>query len=72
MTEPVFCDAIIGVNRSLNMRIAFQLQKLKRKHEELARAVEKAQKAPGFDTFQIINWKKQKLRIKEEIHKLSS
>tara|TARA_B100000700_G_C14334536_1_gene529769 strand:- start:95 stop:259 length:165 start_codon:yes stop_codon:yes gene_type:complete len=54
------------------MRIALHLQNLQKKHEELSRAVEKAQKAPGFNNFEIVNLKKQKLRIKEEIHRLSS
>ena len=34
-------------------------------------AVERAQRAPGSDDLQIAEWKKQKLKIKEEIERLT-
>ncbi len=33
--------------------------------------VERAQRAPGSDDLQIAEWKKQKLKIKEEIERLT-
>lgn len=48
------------------------LDALKRKHSEMSDAVEKAQRAPGIDDLQVASMKKQKLRLKEEITKLSS
>lgn len=53
------------------MTIASHLQELRKKHETLSDMVEKAQRAPGSDDLQIAEWKKQKMKIKEEIAKLS-
>ena len=44
---------------------------LKRKHQHLSDAVEEAQRAPGMDDLHIAELKKQKLRLKEEIVRLS-
>ncbi|QRF67740.1 YdcH family protein [Ponticoccus alexandrii] len=54
------------------MSLSSHLQELKRKHSSLSTAVEQAQRAPGIDDLHIADLKKQKLRIKEEITRLSS
>lgn len=53
------------------MSLSSHLQELKRKHHALSEAVEEAQRAPSTDDLLIADLKKQKLRIKEEITRLS-
>lgn len=53
------------------MSLTSHLQELKRKHQTLSEEVEQAQRAPGFDDLAIASLKKQKLRLKEEIERLS-
>ncbi|SPH23372.1 hypothetical protein DEA8626_02436 [Defluviimonas aquaemixtae] len=53
------------------MSLGSHLQELQRKHQHLSEAVEEAQRHPGYDDLAIAEMKKQKLRIKEEIHRLS-
>ncbi len=53
------------------MTVASHIAELKKKHEHLSEMVEKAQRAPGSDDLEIANLKKQKLKIKEEIERLS-
>jgi hypothetical protein len=55
----------------MEMTIASHLQELRKKHETLSAMVEEAQRSPGSDDLQIAEWKKQKLKIKEEITRLS-
>ncbi len=54
------------------MSLSSHLQELKRKHASLSAAVEEAQRAPGIDGLHIAEMKRQKLRLKEEITRLSS
>ncbi len=54
------------------MSVVAHVQELRKKHEALSQAVEQAQKTTSADTLHIVDLKKQKLRIKEEIIKLSS
>ncbi len=54
------------------MSVSAHVDQLKKKHEILSEAVEAAQRAPGTDDLAIADLKKQKLRIKEEITRLSS
>jgi hypothetical protein len=54
------------------MSLTSHLQELRRKHEMLDRQVEAAQRSPSADTLAIAELKKQKLRLKEEITRLSS
>ena len=54
------------------MALSSHLQELKRKHQVLSDAVEEAQRAPGTNDFDIADMKKQKLRLKEEIERLSA
>lgn len=53
------------------MSLSSHLQELKRKHRALEDEVVQAQRAPGTDDLHIANLKRQKLRIKEEITRLS-
>lgn len=54
------------------MSLSSHLQELKKKHQSLSEAVEEAQRAPGTSDLQIADLKKQKLRLKEEITRLST
>lgn len=54
------------------MSVNGHVEQLKKKHESLSEAVEEAQRAPGIDDLAIADLKKQKLRIKEEITRLSA
>ena len=54
------------------MSIGSHLEELKKKHEHLKTEVAAAQRAPGFDELALVDLKKQKLRLKEEIYRLSS
>ena len=54
------------------MSVTSHVDQLKKKHESLSQAVEAAQRSPGTDDLMIADLKKQKLRIKEEISRLSS
>lgn len=53
------------------MTIASHLVELRRKHDTLSEMVEKAQRSPATDALKIAELKKQKLRLKEEISRLS-
>ncbi|GGB94535.1 DUF465 domain-containing protein [Marivita lacus] len=53
------------------MSLTSHLQELKRKHKTLSEEVEQAQRAPGIDDLTVASMKKQKLRLKEEIERLS-
>lgn len=53
------------------MNLASRVQELRRKHETLSKRVEEAQRQPGTDGLMIAELKKQKLRLKEEIERLS-
>jgi hypothetical protein len=54
------------------MSIVSHVQQLQKKHEALSTQIEQAQRSPATDDIHITELKKQKLRIKEEINKLSS
>ena len=53
------------------MTISSHLTELKRKHHALSEKVEAEQKSPGSDDLSIAELKKQKLRLKEEISRLT-
>ena len=53
------------------MSLTSHLAELKRKHQSLSDEVENAQRMPGADTLLIADLKKQKLKLKEEIARLS-
>lgn len=54
------------------MALNAHLETLKRKHQDLSDAVEMAQRSPGHDDLEVATMKKEKLRLKEEITRLSS
>ena len=54
------------------MSLSSHLQELRKKHEHLSQEVEEAQRSPSFDDLQLTALKKQKLKIKEEIERLSA
>lgn len=53
------------------MSLSSHLQELRRKHSALSEKVEAAQRSPATDDLAIAELKKQKLRLKEEIERLS-
>ncbi len=54
------------------MSVSSHLTELKKKHQHLSLEVEEAQRAPGVDGLHVATLKKQKLKLKEEIERLSS
>lgn len=54
------------------MSLSSHLEQLKKKHQSLSDEVEAVQRAPGTPDLQIAVLKKEKLRLKEEITRLSS
>ncbi len=53
------------------MTISSHLSELKRKHDALSQEVEAAQRSPGAEDLSIVELKKRKLRLKEEISRLT-
>jgi hypothetical protein len=53
------------------MSLSSHLQELRNKHDTLSQEVEQAQRSPAFEDIQITALKRQKLKIKEEIERLS-
>ncbi len=54
------------------MTLSSHIHELKKKHQTLTEAVEQAQRSPSTDDLKIADLKKQKLRLKEEITRLSA
>ena len=54
------------------MSLDSHLTELRRKHETLSSKIEQEQRQPGSDELTIASMKKEKLRLKEEITKISS
>ena len=53
------------------MNLSSRIQELRKKHDILSTKVETAQRNPGADALEISDLKKQKLRLKEEITRLT-
>lgn len=53
------------------MSVASHVQELRKKHQTLSEAVERAQRQPGTDDLTLTQMKREKLRLKEEIARLS-
>ncbi len=53
------------------MSVVSHVEELRKKHNALSEAVEKAQKSPGTSDLDIVAMKREKLRLKEEITRLS-
>ena len=54
------------------MALNGHLETLKRKHTAMSEAVEDAQRSPSVDGLEVATMKKEKLRLKEEITRLSN
>ena len=54
------------------MALTVHLENLRKKHRDMSEAVEAAQRAPGTDGLELTSMKKEKMRLKEEITRLSS
>ncbi len=54
------------------MSLASHVETLKRKHEKLESTICEAERHPGVDHLEVAAMKKKKLRVKEEIEKLST
>ncbi len=54
------------------MSLGSHLTELKKKHQTLSAEIEDAESSPGADDLQINELKKQKLRLKDEIHRLET
>ena len=53
------------------MSVASHVEELRKKHQVLSETVEKEQKSPGSSDTRIKAMKREKLRLKEEISRLS-
>lgn len=53
------------------MSLSSHLEELRKKHETLSERVMSVQQSPGSSDLEITELKKQKLRLKEEIKRLS-
>ena len=53
------------------MTLGSHITELKKKHNQLSDQVKKIQNRPSADDLKVISLKKQKLKIKEEIERLS-
>lgn len=53
------------------MTVASHVEELRRKHQSLSEAVEVAERSPGSDNVSITRMKKEKMRLKEEITRLT-
>ena len=54
------------------MSLTSHLSELRKKHESLSDKIEVEQRSPGSDDLTVANLKKEKLRLKEEIEKISA
>ncbi len=53
------------------MSMSSHIQELRKKHQSLSDRVEQAQRYPGISDLDISQLKKEKLRLKEQIERLS-
>jgi hypothetical protein len=53
------------------MSLTAHLETLKKKHCDMSEAIEAAQRAPSIDGLEVADMKKQKMRLKEQINRLS-
>jgi len=52
------------------MTVTSHVEQLRRKHQTLSEEVAEAQRNVGVDSLRVVELKKQKLRLKEEIERL--
>ncbi len=53
------------------MSVSAHVMELKKKHDSLSTEVEAAQRAPSTDPLHVASLKRQKLKLKDEIERLS-
>lgn len=53
------------------MSVESHVQELRRKHQSLSNQIEAAHRSPAMDDLSILQMKKEKLRLKEEIARLT-
>ncbi|TRD21701.1 YdcH family protein [Palleronia caenipelagi] len=53
------------------MSVSAHVEELRKKHQALSSRVEEAQRSPATSDFEIQQMKREKLRIKEEIERLT-
>ncbi|AGT07622.1 YdcH family protein [Paracoccus aminophilus] len=53
------------------MSVTSHVEELRRKHQSLTVAVEAAERNPGRDSLDITKMKREKMRLKEEISRLT-
>jgi hypothetical protein len=68
----LWCTLISTNSKENDMSLNSHLTELKRKHKSLSERVEMAQRTPAVDGLHIAEMKKQKLKLKEEIERLSA
>jgi hypothetical protein len=70
----VFSGNIVTLNSGKEVRMALSahLHELSEKHRQLDRRIEEEMSRPGSDDVEIRRMKQQKLKIKEEIDRLST
>jgi hypothetical protein len=64
--------ATISLRRFLNMPIETQLAELERRHRALEAEIAEARAHPSIDDLQIVELKRRKLLVKEEIARLQN
>jgi hypothetical protein len=64
-------DDIKLCRRRNDMSLSSHLNQLKKKHEHLSFEVEQAERSPAIDRMHVKSLKKEKLRLKDEIERLS-
>jgi len=54
------------------MTVSSHVIELKKKHSNLSKQLERSQKSPSIDSLDLKSLKQKKLRLKEEINRLSN
>lgn len=61
----------LDVTKEIEMTVQSHVAELRKKHQHLSDEVERAQRMPASDDLAIAAMKKEKLRLKQEIERLS-
>ena len=74
VTGRFFCDEIVtlDITEEIEMSVQSHVAELRKKHQNLSDEVERAQRMPGSDDLAIASMKKEKLRLKQEIERLTN
>ena len=63
---------IVWKAKEINMTVSSHVTELKKKHANLSEKVEMTQRSPASDSLDIKSLKQEKLRLKQEIERLST